>query len=673
MEQIKRQQIIIVKARRQRLKKLRQAEKKAVIYAEAVRLSGVMVFITVMRKDPRNYTKDYGINIEVYAPISQTTFHFTLEDSELRSYMALELEVEVVTVGEMMDIRNLKRLMAARLIVHQSKGLHAKSPPTVILSKHALGQRGEKALTRAIRIQGHFFVCKVFETVDDVAVQCYHTVSSKVFTCKMPMKEMRAWITEEYQVNCKEEMEKFSDPPILKPKNRKLFHVWIVQHLAIDTRHGQFKVLFACHLLKSKKKEMIIKIQSVWRRALVRPVIVRMLDAVMLKVYSVPGDPDSSYYLNRYTGASAWEKPKLLGPCDLPTIPTSHWETIYYYDEQGIPHEHYVNPFTGKYTHLLPDAAARILQALARNYLLKTISMPLKDFIKAGHMYRSAEPKYHQTNGGGGLKLSAVVNYALAEHVVDLEEESAKELYRQAVELSEANPLVTRSYAFFLIGTCPAPVGINRERAMVLLKDAERRDPGAPTFQLAYFLFQFACLRKPYDVRTLLNLAIVQCYLYPDRLSYVAEKLLRRALALAPFDERVMEIWKLLRDRFPERQILYSSLMRRAGLPLDPNSEKRKIIHGREVVESRAWAGWCFVEDDRLGASKRFALAKHPYWYNPATGEERDTNPDFKEEWAIRRARSILQESTGEYGLQSFYDPLTADYFEYFALTDSYQ
>lgn len=671
LEQIKRQQIIVLKARRQRLKKIRLAEKKTVIYSEAVRVNGVMVFITLTRKDPRNYTKDYGINIEVYAPVSQTTFRFTLEDTELRSYMAIELQLDVVTVGQIMDIRNLKRLMSSRLIVH--KGANKSSAPLVILSKHALGQRGEKALTRAKRINGHLFICKIFETVDDIAVQCYHQISCKIFTCKMTMKEMRGWIKEEFLIECKDEAARFADPPLLHPKNKRNFHAWVLDHLVVDTRHGMFRVLFACHLLKSKKGEMILRIQSVWRRALVRPTIIRMLDAVMIKIYATPGDTESAYYLNRLTGASSWEKPKLLAHYDLPTVPTSRWVDIWYYDQQGTPHMHYVNPYTGKYTNLVPEKAARTIQALARNHLLKTISMPLKHFVKAGQLFKTAERKYGERSGGGALKLSAVVNFALMKHVITLEEDEAKELYRQAVELSEANPLVTRAYAFFLLGTCPAPLALNRERALVLLRDADRKDPEMGSFGGAYYIFQFACLRKPFDVRTLLNLALVQCYLYSDTKSYVAEKLLRRALALAPFDERVMEIWKLLRDRFPERQLLYSSMMRRTTTVLDPKLEKRKMVHGRDVIENRLWAGWCYVEKDTFNVSKKFAGIKRPYWYNPATGEEMDVNPDFNHEWEVRKARSILQESTGTFGLQAYYDPLTADYFECFTLTNTYQ
>lgn len=152
----------------------------------------------------------------------------------------------------------------------------------------------------------------------------------------------------------------------------------------------------------------------------------------------------------------------------------------------------------------------------------------------------------------------------MVNHLILLDEVLAKTLYADAVELSEASPLVTRAYAFFMIATCESPMQLNRTRAGILLADAQRKDANHERFQAAYFLFQFACIRTPNDYRTLINLALVQCILY--NMNNNAEKLMRRALAIAPFEERVMELWKYLRDRFPERQLIYN-----------PNSRVHKV------------------------------------------------------------------------------------------------
>lgn len=699
LEQIKKQQVLLCKARRQKYKKNHENLKKRLMYAEVQKMNGILVLIKVYRKDPRNYTKDFGIIIEAYIPQSQSIYKFPLEDAELRSYMAILLEKESVTVGEILDKHNIRNLIACRLIVHRASQKHAV--PIVIFSKHALGQRGVKSVTRAKRIQGEMFVCKIFETVEELVVQLYHRHTCKIFTCNIETEELRKWIKDDCslqlardrlnrskmlssdsnmndgeksampvneenleKLNVENDMAIIEDPPILHPSNKNHYYAWILNHLVIDTRKGRFQVVFANQLEKSRKLEMIIKIQSQWRRALVRPIIIRKLDALMLKVKSEPYDGAPIYYLNRFTGASNWNKPKLLGIYDIPTQPSRRWVPIHY-EHNGVPSIYYVNPFTGKYTYMMPDQAAKIIQSLVRNHLLKVISMPRDSFSKAAKIFMSSGKLYHQYQEGETRRLAHVINYALVTHVVDLNEEYAKEVYREAVELSEANPLVTRAYAFYLMATCEAPIGLNRDRAQILLGDAQRRDPEIAKFQFAYSLYQFACLRQPNNPKTLVNLALVQCILYTK--NFTGEKLLRRALALAPFEERVMEIWKFLKDRFPERHIMYNPMSRIHKMQIAANGKKR-TIHGRQVVESNQWSGWCYVEDDIYQVSKIHKGI--PYWYNPADGSETSDMPNFMEQWEIRKTRSFFQ--VEEYGLEQYYDPLTSDYFQYHPLTNTY-
>jgi hypothetical protein len=658
IQKIKDNEFAIQKAKRFRMKKLRAAARKGVLYKELKRVNGIMVFIRVTRQDTRNYTRDCGLIIEVYVPFYQSTFRFPLDDAELRFYMQLELGVDAVSVGDLLDKRNLQKLVASRLMVHKPNSKFATTQ--VVFSKHGLGQRGENTLTRGKRIKGELFVCKVFETGDDIAVQCYHRHTSKVFNVNMHVAEMREWIMSEHRMHAKDDLERYSEPVVLRAGNKQAYYNWVLNGITIDTRKGAFKVLFALHLMKSRKKEMILKIQAAWRRALVRPRIVAILDQILLKV-KVAAHDYNMYYLNRQTGATTWYKSTLLGPADIPTQPACEWVPITYYDKSGIAKTHYVNPYNGMFTHLTADQAARIIQALVRNFLLKAIRMPLAHFVKAGKIFRTAETQYHSQF----KRLAAVINFAMVEHVINLDEEHAKKLYAEAVELSEANPLVTRAYGFFMLGTCEAPIKLNRERANLLFNDARRKDEYHDKFKVAYYLFQFACLRYPTDPRTLVNLAIVQCILYGN--NYSAEKLLRRALAIAPFEERVMEMWNYLKDRFPERQLIYNpaSRVQKADIPKDG---KQRIIHGRPVKENPRWAGWVYVEKDAFHVSKKYK--DEPYWYNPADGSEELDPPDFDAQWLVRRSRSHFE---GErYGLEQYYDPLTAEYFQYHPLTRTF-
>jgi len=387
---------------------------------------------------------------------------------------------------------------------------------------------------------------------------------------------------------------------------------------------------------------------------------VAILDRILLKVKVSSADP-TIYYLNRQTGATAWEKSRLLGNSDIPTEPTHQWVPLTYYDKEGKAQVHYVNPYNGKYTYMVPDQAARAIQHLVRNFLLRPLRMPLADFVKAGKIFGTAEYQYFNTN----RRLATVINFAMVSHVVNLDETVAKKLYAEAVELSEANPLVTRAYALFMMGTCEAPILKNRERAQFLFADARRKDEYADKFKVAYYLFQFACLRYPTDFRTLVNLALVQCLIYGN--NFNGEKLMRRALAIAPFEERVVELWNYLKDRFPERHLVYNPNSRVHKIDVSKDA-KIRILHGRPVKENPKWAGWCYVEKDTYNVSKKYK--DEPYWYNPADGTELLNPPDLEEQWHIRRERSQFE---GEmYGLENYFDPLTSEYFQYHPLTRTF-
>ena len=53
MAKIKAQEVIVQKARRFRLKKIRQAQRKFIIYKEAIRVNGVLCFVKMLKLDTR--------------------------------------------------------------------------------------------------------------------------------------------------------------------------------------------------------------------------------------------------------------------------------------------------------------------------------------------------------------------------------------------------------------------------------------------------------------------------------------------------------------------------------------------------------------------------------------------------------------------------------------------
>lgn len=413
--------------------------------------------------------------------------------------------------------------------------------------------------------------------------------------------------------------------------------------------------------------------------------------------------------MNLYDGTSTWTKPKLLGRFELPTRPTRRWVPFYYY-EKGQWKTSYVNPWSGKYTLLTPHEAAKKIQNLVRKFFLTPISMATTDFLKAGKIWLNAGYNYYNLGGevvppvptdlspderdneeyssvrynklynlcgarfrasknkdvSGNKRLAATINFALVNQIIEYDELTAKKLFAECVELSESNPLVTKSYALFLVCTCESPIALNRDRAMILLGDSARKDPNNIIFNIALTVYQFAVIRQPTNVQALLNLAVAHILIYEN--NKLGERILRRALSISPFDERLLEVWKFLQPRFPEKKILYNPASRVNQAKKRSSSEKKRIIHGYPVLEDSQWAGWCYVEHDEYQVSKHFKNL--PFWYNPADGTETLETPEFSLQWEIRKARS--QFKLDELGLMTFYDPLTSQYFEYHPLSNTY-
>ena len=657
MGELMKGQIKIFKMRRKRKRKLRKKERSAILYKETKRVGGHLILMKIVRKDKRNYSKDYGIVIEVYLPESQDTFKFEVEEPELRRFMMAELKVDALGVGELMDKRNLQQVIDARLLCKSSPRPGQK--PHISFSRQALGQKGKKVLVRGRVISGDLFVISLYESGVEFVAQCYHRLTSKVFTVFLSTPSMDAWVREDYQNSCTTDVDKHKEPPLLRAENRKKLHIWMVDRLQIDTRRRTYRLIFECQAERSRKITAIRMMQSLWRRALIRALIPGWLDHCYLKIRANYDDPDSHYYIDRRTGESFWEKPKLLRGNELPTQPVYIWVDIGYYDHQGYYYEQYVNPITGQFSHLSIDAAARVIQNLVRSFQIRPFVIHLNKIDKSLSIQRSALKNYQDS---GGKKLVHVINLALIKHLIEGKEDEARDLYEQCMQISDSNPLVTRCVAIFLLGTCDPPKVPNREKAIRLFKDAHRRDETGEKFQLAYdTMYRYALLRRPKDYKLLCALGVCEWYVWNNKER--AERVLRRAVALAPFEERVQDTWSTLRDEFPERQLVFRPAA--AGSLASDEGAKMKIIHGRQSKENSLWAGWvyCLADPDDLRT--------RGYWYDPATGERSETKPDFYSTWTKRKERSKFEKAVA--GLEYYYDPMTSAYFQYHVLSDTYQ
>lgn len=705
MKRIKEQEVILMKARRQRFRKMREKEKKGILFKETRRVAGIPLMLVIKRKDQRNYSNNYAIIIEVYLPDSQTTVKFIVEEPELRKYVEECLKEEAVSIADIMDRRNLQQVVASRLMLRPSD---VKAVPhKVSLSRQALGQRGSKKLVRGVRCAGEYFVCTLFSSGASVEVACYHRLSCNVFKCSISQQAIKDWIMSEFGPKKEPEESDVSKslrkmrqqeilqqqiengevpseaaeqaekvvvqdligtgggggrdrvtPMLLKPENSKLLYSWLVQRVTVDKRHGKFRVLFQCQMEKSKKANSIVKIQALWRRAIVRQWIPHRLDTFWVKIQTSLYE-EQAYYVNRITGDSSWERPSLLRVWDLPTQPLYRWVEMWYSQDASL----FVNPLTGRYTHLSVNRAAEIIQATARRWFLRTYTMPAENFAKCVEFEKTAKKKYDN----GKSKLSAIINYCLLCFAIKRDERVARQLLTTAMEMADTNPVVTRVMAIYLLSTCEAPLKSSRERATLLFRDAQLRDAEAKKFEAARDIFKFGCLRKPKDAHAILNLGLLEYFVY-DNLQ-TAEILLRRAVSLLPFEERIFENWKHMRDFFPEKRMLYRpknqiEKLKQSGVS---TTGKKKVIHGRDVTEDFVWAGWVYAKS---GATTLNPKISKEYWYNPATGEETFDIPNWEEQWNIRLHRSHY-ENTDD-GMEHYYDPLTACYFQRHVLSETF-
>lgn len=655
INKIREKELVILRTRRARMSKIRQKERKAIIFKQIRQINGVMVLIVIKRKDQRSYSTDFGMILTVYTPKWQEIISFIIEETQLRSYISEVTQSVALSVGDLLNRNNLEKVISARLICRKAK--REGAPPKIILSRQSLGQQGPEMLTKGRCIDKELFACTLYETGYDITVQCYHQRTSKIFTCNILQSAVQNWVTEVYRAGCNSDIEKQQQPPLLRAERKRELHVWLINNIVVDKRHGTFQVLFACQLSKSKKLEAIIKIQSLWRRAIVRTTLPGLLDYYYMKIKSNPFD-DTCYYLNIYTGTSDWSLPKLLKPHqDIPTQPSYRWVYLPYYTGSTL----YVNPFTGKYTHLDYDRATKLLQAMVRNWFLRPFKLPF-DLFKKGVLFEKSCKQVYENDK---TRLASVINYACVTFTVFIDYKLTRQLLLDALHLADTNPLTTRLYALFLLATCEAPVSVTREKANELLRDSARRDPYNHKFETAFnCFFKYACYRQPRSSGTLLHLGLAQFYIYHNLEQ--AEICLRRAVSISPFDTNVMENWKLLQLNFPERRLLYRPRGQQEKLSTNLGA-KKMMVHGRSAIYDPGYAGWVFIERDPM--YKDWGME---HWYNPATGERREDPPeDFQKEWFIRVDRSSFEGIKD--GLEHYYDPLTSTYFQRHILTNTFQ
>lgn len=645
------QHMIYLRAKQQRLKIEKLHNAKALMYMRLRNVNRHTLVVKISRSDWRNF-KNLSVVISVYVLGSQHTYKFELSTDTFRAYMATELNVSAVTVGDLLDKRNLDSLMKSRLIVRESLR-DGKKVPKVILSSHGLGQQGNRCRVGGLRIGGHAFVVTLYSTVSAYTASCYHVDSCTVLNTTVTVTEVAKWVASELKPLAP--IDEFEESDLLKPSNCKQLYKFLLENLLLDLRKKSFKILFRCQYERIRKWDYAVLIQRVLRGHRGRRAALQLILKQLIRVRDIPSG--LYYYLNRATGTSSWEKPSVLRRIDLPV--ENKWMDYQFMGPAGVI-VHYVNPARGVYTHLSTTHAARIVQSLYRNHMLKIHRLSVADIARVRKVITQAKSNYDKDS----KKLMNVVNFALVSFIIDSNELLARVLIAQALELVDSSPLVLRAHGLFLLSVCEAPVMVNRDRAIDMFELSSKRDPTVLKFELAYQMLKYALYTNPRKSQFLLSIALAEHFIYHEKMR--AEVYLRRALILDSFNERLVENWKYFKDIYTEKKNLYHppAAYEKANTT---KGSKKTLMHGRTVLEDPSWAGWSYVERDGNGIGENV----EPYWYNSYTGECSWGAPDFQREWRKRLLRSKFEGM--KYGLESYFDTYTSAYFQYHPLTDTYQ
>ena len=97
------------------------------LYKQIQRVNGLVVLLKVVRKDPRNYTNDFGIAVHVYVPESQDTYKFIIEEPELRKFVCMALKVDAVNVQTLLDKKNIQKVVSSRLMCKKAERAGVRS------------------------------------------------------------------------------------------------------------------------------------------------------------------------------------------------------------------------------------------------------------------------------------------------------------------------------------------------------------------------------------------------------------------------------------------------------------------------------------------------------------------------------------------------------------------
>ena len=176
---------------REKLNDKRKKRESATVFKRVKIIQGLYALIVMSRIDNRRQSTNFGLKARVYLPSTQEHFKFTIEEDMLREYLEQALEIESLSVQEIMNPSNLEYLTDRFMVRITSER------PIVLFSRRNTTERGLLVDKSSQRISGELFVMFVYRSADDFVFRAYDPKNCGQLRAAITNKHLREWLQED--------------------------------------------------------------------------------------------------------------------------------------------------------------------------------------------------------------------------------------------------------------------------------------------------------------------------------------------------------------------------------------------------------------------------------------------------------------------------------------------
>ena len=601
----------------------RRERMASLIYRQTVTIQSITTITYMFLKNTHEKSSESFVELKVYVPMTQETFHVHLTETEVRNHLEEALKYEGSLSWNEMLKKDMLKFLTHRLV---GRELHGRR--IILFARKGFAEKGNLKLKTTWKFQDDVHILLIHQSSHDVAIRLYNPVSCNILIHRLHLTTLNTMM-DEVQASTKDEKvtSRKLDSRNGKKSGKRNYIKWILHRLCIkmDDNTGKAWIEILHEPKKVEMERVATKFQSIWRQAVTKRNVQTKIKSIYEKSYDRASA--SFFYVNTQNGRRQWHKPVLLYKEDDIDDPVDEWKPTEYIDkETAEKHVFYTNNFTGQRSWLTEDEAARLVQRKYRVKMSKDLLGPIKlDFCQVARavtFVRKTEEQYKSDPS----KLSNKVNYALFCHCIKLDYNLARKLYKEAMEKNPGHPVIARAYGMFILANCEAPMNSTFQRACRLFQESHAVDPQMKMFQSAIEnFFYWGVLIHPKGASALLNYALLhQCVLGDIRR---AENIYRRALSVEPSNRFIVENFELF------TQQMYPGGTYECGGP--PFS----VLHRSNIDkdQNEAWGEWKRMYDPMC------KLTGYEYfWYNSLTKQTSHFEPNWDQVWSERLSRSKL-------------------------------